>query len=62
MKSNLKHNQLTISYPNNGKTMDINHELFLINRDYGISKSKFAVKAIEEKIQKIKKIKTNSIL
>mgnify|MGYP003307072400 FL=1 len=42
--------------------MDINHELFLINREYGISKSKFAVKAIEEKIQKIKKIKTNSIL
>ena len=62
MKSNLKHNQLTISYPNDGKTMDINHELWKINREFGISKSKFAVKAIEEKIQKIKKIKTKGIL
>jgi len=32
------------------------------SNEFGISKSKFAVKAIEEKIQKINKVKTNSIL
>tara|TARA_A100000164_G_scaffold230017_1_gene204067 strand:- start:232 stop:360 length:129 start_codon:yes stop_codon:yes gene_type:complete len=42
--------------------MDLNRELFLIGKEFGISKSKFASKAIEEKIIKVKKLKNRPIL
>ena len=58
----MRHNQLTITYSNDEKTMDLNRELFLLGKEFGISKSKFASKAIEEKIIKVKKLKNRPIL
>ena len=58
----MRHNQLTITYSNDEKSMDLNAELFIIWKEFGISKSKFVSKAIEEKILKIKKLKNSPIL
>tara|TARA_Y100001968_G_C19321570_1_gene699555 strand:+ start:750 stop:920 length:171 start_codon:yes stop_codon:yes gene_type:complete len=50
----MRHNLLTISYPDNENTMDLKHELFHIKEKYGISKSKFVYRALKKEITRIK--------
>ena len=50
----MRHNLLTISYPDNAETMDLKTELFHIKEKYGISKSKFVYRALKKEITRIK--------
>jgi hypothetical protein len=49
----MRNNLLTISYPDNGETMDIKTELTKIRRKYGISKSRFVYEATKKEIDRI---------